>query len=150
TTLEISQRVTFVGFVPDQQLPDYYRLCDLFVMPNREQSNDLEGFGITFLEANATAKPVIGGRSGGTADSISHGVSGELIDETNLQELVHTIRGFLLNSEKTKSMGKAGRMRAENEFGWKIRAQKLRNIARNVAFHHSSPKFSFETTKESA
>jgi phosphatidylinositol alpha-1,6-mannosyltransferase len=135
-SLGIAQRVTFAGFVPDKQLPDYYRLSDLLVMPNREHDSDLEGFGISFLEASATAKPVIGGRSGGTSDAVSHGVSGELIDATDLEQLVAAIRGFLLNPGKAESMGRAGRKRAGAEFDWKIRAQRLRDITRSVASSH--------------
>jgi phosphatidylinositol alpha-1,6-mannosyltransferase len=131
--LGISQRVTFAGFVPDEQLPDYYRLSDLLVMPNREQDKDLEGFGITFIEASATGKPVIGGRSGGTSDAISHGVTGELIDGTDLKQVVAAIRGFLVEPGKAEAMGGAGRTRAQLEFDWRPRARELRNITREVA-----------------
>jgi len=49
-------------------------LCDCFCHAECEEANgDLEGFGMVFLEANATGKPVIGGRSGGTADAITGG-----------------------------------------------------------------------------
>lgn len=135
TELGIAQRVTFAGFVPDIQLPDYYRLSSLLVMPNREHNNDLEGFGISFLEANATGKPVIGGRSGGTSEAVSHGLSGELIDPTDLEQLISAIRGFLVNPSKAELMGRSGRNRAMTEFNWKVRARKLQNITRDVAAH---------------
>ena len=132
-TLGIAQRVTFAGFVADKQLPDYYRLSNLLVMPNREQNNDLEGFGISFLEASATAKPVIAGRSGGTSEAVKHGISGELIDPKNLDQLVAAIRGFVVNAERGEFMGRLGRKRAATEFDWKARARELRNITRNIA-----------------
>ena len=131
--LGIAEKVVFAGFVPDEQLADIYRLSNLAVMPNREQHGDLEGFGITFLEASATSKPVIGGRSGGASEAVSHGVSGELIDPTDLEQLVAAIRGFLLDPAKAQSMGRAGRNRALTDFDWRSRAQHLCAITRGVA-----------------
>jgi phosphatidylinositol alpha-1,6-mannosyltransferase len=136
SALGISQRVTFAGFVSDDQLPDCYRMSNVLIMPNREQNNDLEGFGISFLEASATGKPVIGGRSGGTSEAVSHGISGELIDGTDLKQLVAAIRAFLVEPGKAEAMGRAGRTRAQLEFDWKIRAQQLRYITRDVAARH--------------
>ncbi len=131
--LGIAEKVIFAGFIHDSKLPDCYRLSDLVVMPNREQDGDLEGFGITFLEASATGKPVIGGRSGGAPEAVGPGVSGEVVDPTNLEQLSAAIRGFLLDRGKAVSMGSAGRNRARTEFDWKSRAQRLRTITRRVA-----------------
>jgi hypothetical protein len=42
------------GLHPDHELRDFYNLCDVFAMPSKG-----EGFGIVFLEALASGKPVI-------------------------------------------------------------------------------------------
>lgn len=133
TNLGIAEKVVFAGFVPDRQLPDCYRVSDVVVMPNREHNGDLEGFGITFLEASASAKPVIAGKSGGAPEAVADGVSGELVAPTDLQQLVAAIRGFLVDRGKAESMGAAGLTRARAEFDWKKRAQELRNLTRMVA-----------------
>jgi phosphatidyl-myo-inositol dimannoside synthase len=130
--LNVSHLTHFVGFVPDAELPEYYRLCDLMVMPNREELGDLEGFGITFLEASATGKPVIGGRSGGVEEAVNEGVSGELVNGTDVDELTAKIRSFIVNPRKGELMGAAGRRRAEMEFDWKPRAERLHMISRAV------------------
>ena len=52
-----------------------YNLCNIFLMtslPTDKEGNS-EGFGITFLEANACGKPVIGTRVGGIPDAIENG-----------------------------------------------------------------------------
>ena len=60
--LGFHQRMALPGFVPGDRLPDHYRLCDIMLIANHEEADgDIEGFGIVFLEANATAKPEIGG-----------------------------------------------------------------------------------------
>jgi len=73
--------VTFAGKVPEEELADHYRLCDVFAMPNREMPDgDTEGFGLVFPEANACGKPVIGGRAGGAVEAVRDGENGLLVD----------------------------------------------------------------------
>src|SRR5262249_30608786 len=48
TECGVAERVRFVGLVRAEELPDYFRLADVFVMPSTG-----EGFGIVFLEAMA-------------------------------------------------------------------------------------------------
>jgi phosphatidyl-myo-inositol dimannoside synthase len=73
--LQIQELVTFCGFVPDDQLPDYYRMAHAFVMPSVS-----EGFGIVFLEAMASGIPVLGGNRDGTVDALADGELGMLVD----------------------------------------------------------------------
>jgi len=77
----ISENVTFVGRVSDDELVDYYALCDIFALPNREMPDgDTEGFGLVYLEANACGKPVISGLAGGVLDAVQDGVNGLAVD----------------------------------------------------------------------
>lgn len=73
--LQLQEHVTFVGFVPEQEKADYYRLADVFVMPGRG-----EGFGFVFLEALACGVPVVGSQLDGSREALLHGELGELAD----------------------------------------------------------------------
>lgn len=73
--LGVGQCVTFCGFVADADLPDLYRLADIFVMPSRG-----EGFGIVFLEAMACGTPVLGGDQDGSRDALADGALGVLVN----------------------------------------------------------------------
>jgi glycosyltransferase involved in cell wall biosynthesis len=46
--------IEFVGYVPDEELPNYYSVADCVVLPSLS-----EGFGIVLAEAMASKKPVI-------------------------------------------------------------------------------------------
>jgi phosphatidylinositol alpha-1,6-mannosyltransferase len=121
-------RVTFAGRVDDNDLPDYYRLCDIYVMPNREvldSTDSVEGFGISFIEANACGKPSIGGRSGGAAAAVEDGVTGYLVDPEDPRELAEKIRHLIEHPETASEMGEAGRQRVVEHFSWEDRARAL-------------------------
>ncbi|MGA8940725.1 MAG: glycosyltransferase family 4 protein [Acidobacteriaceae bacterium] len=132
--LGVQDKVIFAGFIPDSELNMYYNLADVAVMPNVEtKGGDIEGFGMVFLEANAAGKPVIGGRSGGTADAVIDGVTGYLVDPENDNELVERLRQLLTSEVLRKTMGSAGLRRVQAEFSWDSRAALLRRISADIA-----------------
>jgi phosphatidyl-myo-inositol dimannoside synthase len=92
----VMKNVRFAGSVPSEQLPNYFRLADVFVMPSA-----LEGFGIVFLEAMATGIRVIGGSQDGSRDPLCDGALGTLIDPENGEELASAIRAALDNPVRT-------------------------------------------------
>lgn len=59
--------VALQGFIPDDELPAYYRMADAFILPTHE----LEGFGLVTLEALASGLPVFGTPVGGTVEILS-------------------------------------------------------------------------------
>jgi phosphatidyl-myo-inositol dimannoside synthase len=131
--LNLQDRVIFAGFVADNQLNHHYNLADVVVMPNTGEDGDVEGFGMVFLEANAAGKPVIGGRSGGTAEAILDKETGFLVDPSDDQELHNALYSLLTDSELRCRMGAAGLRRAQTEFSWESRATELRTISYAVA-----------------
>jgi glycosyltransferase involved in cell wall biosynthesis len=62
--LDLEDRVTFAGFIPDDALPVYYQAADLVVLP----SVALEGFGLIVLEALACGTPVVATPGTGAVD----------------------------------------------------------------------------------
>jgi glycosyltransferase involved in cell wall biosynthesis len=93
TQLELQDCVTLAGFIPDEQLCDYYNLCDIFAMPSKK-----EGFGIVYLEALACGKPVLGGNQDGAVDALCHGKLGALVNPDNVSEITQTIIQILQNT----------------------------------------------------
>jgi phosphatidylinositol alpha-1,6-mannosyltransferase len=80
------QTVRFLGYVPDEELPDLYRLADLFVMPSAT-----EGFGIVYLEAAACGLRVLGGAGDGSSDAIQDARVGATVDPDDLNALLSAI-----------------------------------------------------------
>ncbi|GAB1544832.1 hypothetical protein NUACC21_75080 [Scytonema sp. NUACC21] len=84
--LSLQDCVTLAGFVPDEQLCDYYNLCDVFAMPSKR-----EGFGIVYLEALACGKPVLAGNQDGAIDALCHGKLGALVNPDDVEAIAQTI-----------------------------------------------------------
>ena len=103
--------------VNNSRLPLFYSACDVFVLPcSHLATNDVEGFGIVFLEANVYRKPVIGTRTGGIPEAIVNNKTGYVINPHNLQELKRKILKLLKEPYLRKKMGERGRKRVAAQF----------------------------------
>ncbi|OGY85934.1 MAG: hypothetical protein A2233_00360 [Candidatus Kerfeldbacteria bacterium RIFOXYA2_FULL_38_24] len=125
----LKNSVLFTGRVSDQELHAWYQRSEIFVMPARQLSNnDVEGFGIVFLEANSFGKPVIAGKSGGISDAVVDGKTGFLVDPTDILMLTKALDRLLSDKEKALALGRFGKERVEEFFQWKIQAKELEKI----------------------
>ncbi len=116
--LGVSDQVIFWGYVPAEQMRAFYNACDIYVMNSRiiDRNQDVEGFGITFLEASACGKPVIGGRSGGIPDAVADGVSGYLVDPEDIDTLTEQLYQLITDPELRRTLGANGLRRVQLEF----------------------------------
>ncbi len=94
----LSQHVTLLGFLPDEELTEHFLLSDIFVMPSRK-----EGFGIVFIEAAACGCKVIGGNQDGTIDALLDGELGTLVHPTDKEAIYEAIISNLKHRKSEKS-----------------------------------------------
>ena len=109
----LKQRVRFVGRVSDDELHAYLSGADVFVLPSSK-----EGFGIVFLEAMAHARPVIGGRHGGTPEVVIDGETGLLVSNDDREGLVEAAVRLLADPDERCRMGEAGLQRVRDLYGY--------------------------------
>jgi len=110
----VSSSVVFSGEVTPAELPAYYRLADVFALPNRAlEDGNTEGFGLIFLEAGACGKAVLGGIDGGVCDAILPGETGIQVDGRVVADVAGAAIHLLRNAELAHQMGLAGRAFAE-------------------------------------
>ncbi len=123
----LSEDVIFTGDVSCEELKEYYNLCDVFVMtPTSYPSRgDYEGFGLVYLEAGACEKPVVGTRTGGVPDAISHGETGFLCEPENPEEVASSIATLLENETLCQKFGKQARKRILAGLTWQHVAHRL-------------------------
>jgi len=129
----VQDRVFFAGTIADDDLPAYYAACDVFLLPNRVDDGDIEGFGIVFLEAAASGKPAIGGDSGGVPEAVERDVTGLLVDGASVDAVTAAVRHLATSRPCRERLGRAGRARAQRSFSWQRAAATISDLQRRVA-----------------
>jgi phosphatidylinositol alpha-1,6-mannosyltransferase len=116
--LGVDESVRFVGAVEDAELPLWYSLGDVFVMPSRSDPPDVEGFGIVYLEAAACERPVVAARAGGVPDAVADGVSGLLVEPGDRDGLARALAELLSDPARRANLGRRARERVLAELTW--------------------------------
>lgn len=104
--LHLRDKMIFAGNVPDDELPAYYNLADIFVLPSIDKS---EAFGIVLLEAAACGKAAIASNLAGVRTVVYDGETGLLAEPGNPADLAKKIGILLSDDELRRKMGAAGR-----------------------------------------
>jgi len=74
--------------------------ADAFIMPNISIPDDVEGFGISALEAGACGLPVIASNIQGIRDAILDGITGYLVGERDVAGYISKFTRWILNELK--------------------------------------------------
>jgi phosphatidylinositol alpha-1,6-mannosyltransferase len=124
--------VTFLGRVPDDELPRLYGCADAFAMCCRERWAGLEaeGFGIVFLEAAASAVPSVAGHSGGADEAVVDGETGYVVAPRDVTTVRSALDALCHDPVRQSEMGRAARARALGEYSYDHLAARLLPLAR--------------------
>jgi phosphatidylinositol alpha-1,6-mannosyltransferase len=88
------------------------------VRDSRQTARDVEGFGISLLEAQASATPVVAGRSGGMPDAVREGETGLLTDPEDPAAVAASIASLLREPGLAARLGAGGRRAVERYYNW--------------------------------
>ncbi|MDP3288911.1 MAG: glycosyltransferase [Methyloversatilis sp.] len=105
----LSGVIRFAGFRSD--LPRWLGGLDILAHPA-----DMEGLGVSLLQASAAAVPIVTCRAGGLPEAVADGVSGLLIDPGDVAALTATLRRLLDDAPLRRRLGAAGRARILADF----------------------------------
>ncbi len=123
---QVEERVVFTGQVPLEQLRQFYTMAEVMVLASFDLLGEpTEGFGLSFLEANACGTPVIGTHTGGIPEAVADRQSGLLVPPRDHQALASALLRLLGDRNYAEMLGQAGRKRAADEFSWASVAERL-------------------------
>lgn len=123
------EHVTFIKFVKPKDIPDLYAMSDLFVCSSQWQ----EPLARVHYEAMAAGLPMITSNRGGNPEVIDEGKNGHVIhDFENPAEYARMINSLLSDAGKRERMGRYGRAKVEQDFGWNRVASNLQNVYEEV------------------
>ena len=80
--------VTFLGYVPDDDLPDLFARCRAYVLPG------IEDFCITPVQTQAAGRPIVAYGAGGALDTVIEGETGVFFHESTPEALAAAVRAF--------------------------------------------------------
>ena len=126
TSYKLQNHIKILTDINNQELPYFYKLSDIFVMVSKISPNDIEGFGIVYLEAGLFQTPVIAGHSGGVKEAVIDKQTGLLVDN-NLEELKAALEKLLTEPDLRQKLGQNAEQRIKNKFLWSDISQKLIN-----------------------
>jgi glycosyltransferase involved in cell wall biosynthesis len=110
--LNIENDVLFLGRINNKDLPVYYSLCNIFVLPS-----SAEPWGLVLNEAMQFGKPVIATDGVGAAyDLIKDGVNGFIVQKKNINALYNAMEKILSDPELEKEMGEESKKIIEEGF----------------------------------
>ncbi|MCC7202815.1 MAG: glycosyltransferase [Nitrospirae bacterium] len=102
--------VVFAGFVEYEQLPRYFGLADLFLLPSHE-----EVWGLVINEAMASGLPVITtDKVGASADLVRDGVNGFVVRDSDPHELYNAMKKMTADNGLRQKMADASRQMIRN------------------------------------
>lgn len=126
----VADRVIFARLLPDDELPEAYATSTLYVGLSRvDREINVEGFGISFVEAAASGVPSVAGDSGGVRSAVRDGETGIVVPPSNHAEIVAAIASLLRDAERRKAMGRAARLAVETHYNWDRVARDTREFA---------------------
>lgn len=120
TDLNLSDKIVFTGYVPDEDLPYFYNSAEVFVYPSL-----FEGFGIPVVEAMACGCPVITSNTGALPEIA--GDAATLVDPSNAFAIGMAIRNILNKPEKREELCRRTVERAKN-FSWRKSTEQITEI----------------------
>jgi mannosylfructose-phosphate synthase len=118
--LNLQEKVQFGNFIPDEQLADFYRAADLFVLSSR-----YEPFGMTAIEAMASGTPTVVTVHGGLYRALTFGRHALFADPFDKEDLGITMLKVFRDPRLRSRMARMGAHKARSLFTWTGVAQQL-------------------------
>jgi len=130
-SLEIKDKVRFLGTIKYSFMPKIHSLADVFCLPSVAIKGWEEQFGYAIVEAMACGKPVVSTLTGSIPEVVIDDVTGILVNPNDPYALQKALEELILNEKKRKKLGKNARQWVLRKFEAKKIAKQLADIYRN-------------------
>lgn len=135
-SLNVSERVQFLGQVEHGELPKYLKASDIFIRPSRS-----EGMGNSFIEAMAAGLPVIATQEGGIADFLfdakrnpDQAPTGWAVDKNSPQQIAEAVQDITRNPEQVARVVTTARELVSKKYDWDFITEAMKARVFETAF----------------
>ena len=127
--LNIAQRVSFTGFVSQEELREIYYQSHIFVHPSQTgRDGNQEGVPNALLEAMASGLPVFATKHGGIPEAVENGVSGVLVAERDDQGLARALVAAVEEPRVLSRLARSGTEAVREKFNLEKQGRRLEEI----------------------
>lgn len=131
--------IRFLGFQNQSQLPRFYDLCNVFVLPSVD-----EPWGLAVNEAMNAGRPmIVSDQVGCRANLVQHGKNGLIFEAGNIDALMKCLQTVLKNESLADSMGVES-LRIVSDYNFDQNVSALR-----LSLHSLLPNFRLISSNES-
>lgn len=123
----LTDRVTFLGRCPDDELAAQLRRAHVLAVPSR-----YEGLGIVYLEAMRFGLPVLATRAGGATDVVTDGEDGYLVNPDDPAAVGRALTRFASDPDQLQAMSRAARQRYDTQPDWTETTARVRSLLTEV------------------
>lgn len=123
----IADRVRFLGHVPQQELPMWYRSADMYVL-----SSNFDNAPNALLEAMASGLPIVSTDVGGVSEYLRDGVNGRLVPPNDAEAMAHAMLTYANDVTLAARIGRENRAEAASRYSWAASAAALRAVFQRV------------------
>jgi len=128
--LGLADAVTFAGFVPHADTPEFYRAADVFAL-----SSDFDNSPNVVLEAMAAGLPVVTTDVGGVRELVADrpgAAAGAVVVPREPAALAEALEQYLTAPDTARAAGAHNRARAIAEFSWRTSALRLLDVYHRI------------------
>lgn len=116
----MEDRVTFLGQIPHDILPAYYRAAEVFILAGR-----YEPFGLTTLEAMSSGTVPVVSNAAGSREVIVDGLNGFIVDTHDRKALSATINKLLTDQKLNKKIAQNAAFTIQEHYSWEKIVEKF-------------------------
>ena len=130
----VTDRVQFLGVVPQHTIPMWLAACDVAVVPSaRDEAGNVDGLPNTVLEIMASGAPLVATRAGGIGMVATDGESARLVPERDSDALAQAIADLLRQPSLAAGLGHRARELVCRDYSWARVAESFDVIYDRVA-----------------
>jgi len=129
--LGLEKKVQLLGFLADQQVPNYFAACDLFCLSSIQKT---EAFAIVQIEAMSCAKPIVSTDipGSGVAWVNQHNTSGLLVPIESELAIAEAIQTIMTDASRYKQLAAGSKERFHTHFTRAVMVDKCLAIYQQV------------------
>lgn len=134
--MEIQKRVHFTGYIHPSNLPEIYRLADIFVT-----ASEIETQGIVLLEAAASGLPIVAVNATSISEIVHDQVNGYLVSSGDMRAFSDALVTLINDPKGACEMGLNGRILASEhdiQHTWMLHENLYREMAQQSSDQHTT------------